>query len=284
MLKNLSRIVLIALLLNHQHFYSQTISGIITDAETGEKLPYVHIGIKNTNKGTISKDDGSFSISLDGINTKKRLFFSILGYEELFITLDEIEGSPFNVHLKPTSISLSEVILDSKKKKYKKIKLGNYKNSTTTTGKSGDEVFGWGGEWGIILPKYSQEYKIKDVQFHLRFNTVDSILFRVNIYKVKSDKQKFESILQKPAFVTSKKNDNWITLNMMDRDIWVDDKILVTIEWVRIWYAGEGQNLIFFTHAKDNKFRVIHKNNSYGTWQVNKRPALAIYINGLAEK
>ncbi|MGW9685059.1 carboxypeptidase-like regulatory domain-containing protein [Flagellimonas sp. 2504JD1-5] len=263
--------------------HGQTITGIITDGLTGEKLPYVHVGVKNTSKGVISKNDGSFFIDLDGIGKDERLFFSMLGYEEFSVSIGKIENLNIKVVLQPSTISLTEVVVNPRENGFKKIKLGNYKNSTTTTGKSGNEEFGWGGEWGIVLPKSKEEYKIKNIKFHLRENTADSILFRVNVYRV-LDKLSFESILKKPAYVTSKKHDHWITFNMIDQDVRVDHEILVTMEWVRVWYAKKGQNLIFFSHSKNKRHKVLHRDNSFGKWQVNKRPPLAIYLNGLIEK
>ena len=57
---------------------AQVITGQVYDARTKEPLPFVSISIKNTTKGIISKEDGSFSISVNNKDTE--LIFSSIGY------------------------------------------------------------------------------------------------------------------------------------------------------------------------------------------------------------
>ena len=56
---------------------SSTVSGVITDANTGEPIPGVNIVIKGTSQGTISDTDGKFSIEALPENI---LVFSFIGY------------------------------------------------------------------------------------------------------------------------------------------------------------------------------------------------------------
>ena len=57
---------------------AQIISGQVFDARTKEPLPFVSISIKNTTRGILSKEDGSFSISVNNKDTE--LIFSSIGY------------------------------------------------------------------------------------------------------------------------------------------------------------------------------------------------------------
>jgi Family of unknown function (DUF5686)/CarboxypepD_reg-like domain len=57
---------------------AQVISGQIFDARSKEPLPFVSVTIKNTTKGTSSREDGSFSITVPSRDTE--LIFSSLGY------------------------------------------------------------------------------------------------------------------------------------------------------------------------------------------------------------
>ena len=57
---------------------AQIITGQVYDARTKEPLPFVSISIKNTTKGIISKEDGSYSISVNNKDTE--LIFSSIGY------------------------------------------------------------------------------------------------------------------------------------------------------------------------------------------------------------
>jgi hypothetical protein len=57
---------------------AQVITGQVYDARTKEPLPFVSISIKNTTKGILSKENGSFSISINNRDTE--LIFSSIGY------------------------------------------------------------------------------------------------------------------------------------------------------------------------------------------------------------
>ena len=56
----------------------RTISGKVTDAETGDNLPGVNIIIKGTSVGTSTDSNGSYSLSVSGDNAV--LVFSFIGY------------------------------------------------------------------------------------------------------------------------------------------------------------------------------------------------------------
>jgi len=57
---------------------SQKVTGVVTDATTGEKLPGVNILIEGTNTGVITDVNGRYSIELPSPNMV--LLFSYVGY------------------------------------------------------------------------------------------------------------------------------------------------------------------------------------------------------------
>ena len=73
---------LLCLLLCISSFFAlaqeRTVSGKVTDAETGDNLPGVNIIIKGTSVGTSTDATGSYSLSVSGDNAI--LVFSFIGY------------------------------------------------------------------------------------------------------------------------------------------------------------------------------------------------------------
>lgn len=59
----------------------QTVTGTVTDAETGDPLPFVNILIQNTSRGTTTNIDGEYSIEVDGPSAV--LVYRFLGYIEV---------------------------------------------------------------------------------------------------------------------------------------------------------------------------------------------------------
>ncbi len=84
----------------------KTVTGVITDSETGEGLPGVTILEKGTSNGTITDLDGNYTLSVaeDGI-----LFISYVGYvtEEISVTgMNEV-----SIAMIPDIISLEDVVV-----------------------------------------------------------------------------------------------------------------------------------------------------------------------------
>jgi TonB-linked SusC/RagA family outer membrane protein len=85
----------------------QTVTGTITDSQTGEPMPGVNIQIKGSTVGTISDASGKFSIAVPDRNTS--LIFSFVGYIVQEIPLNG--RSLLNVSLETELRSLEEVVV-----------------------------------------------------------------------------------------------------------------------------------------------------------------------------
>lgn len=84
-----------------------TVTGIVTDAETGEGIPGVTIVDKETSKGTSTDANGQYKIDMTkGVGT---LLYSFIGFEGQQQNVRA--GSTMNVSLKPSNVKLEEVIV-----------------------------------------------------------------------------------------------------------------------------------------------------------------------------
>lgn len=87
-------------------YAQQTISGTVTDANTGEALVGATIQIKGTTSGTITDIDGLYKLS---VGEQDIIMYSYIGYSEQAI---EYTGqTTLNVALEPTAESLGEVVV-----------------------------------------------------------------------------------------------------------------------------------------------------------------------------
>ncbi|HYX06182.1 MAG TPA: SusC/RagA family TonB-linked outer membrane protein, partial [Bacteroidales bacterium] len=82
------------------------ISGKVTDEQTGEPLPGVNILIQGTSKGTTTKIDGTYAIS---VSPGEVLVFSYVGYisEEVRI----VDQTTLNISLAPDLQQLDEIVV-----------------------------------------------------------------------------------------------------------------------------------------------------------------------------
>lgn len=83
-----------------------TITGIVTDQETGEPLPGVTIIVKGTTTGTVTDIDGSFSIN---VTPDKTLTFSFIGYTPMEVPVGE--NLVLNISLVESTQELDELVV-----------------------------------------------------------------------------------------------------------------------------------------------------------------------------
>ena len=106
--KNLKVILFLFAMLGFSLSYAQvkTITGKVTDAETGEPLPGVTIVVKGTTNGTITNFDGDYSIDVEEGQT---LGFSFIGYT----TQDQVVGTSnvINLKLAQSMENIQEVVV-----------------------------------------------------------------------------------------------------------------------------------------------------------------------------
>ena len=91
--------------------FSQTtkVTGIVTDAETGETLPGVNIFFKGTKIGTTTNIDGDFSI--ESYYASDSLVASFIGYTPLVMPVKKDRAQVIHFALKPAEETLSEVVV-----------------------------------------------------------------------------------------------------------------------------------------------------------------------------
>ncbi|HEX8656594.1 MAG TPA: carboxypeptidase-like regulatory domain-containing protein, partial [Hymenobacter sp.] len=96
-----------------------TVEGVVTDAKTRERLPYVSVAVPQAGVGTNTDDNGRYSLRVPAGYTT--IVVSYLGYRTVTKTL--VAGVPqeINVQLTTSSAVLNEVVV-------KGTKLPRYKN------------------------------------------------------------------------------------------------------------------------------------------------------------
>jgi hypothetical protein len=266
------------LVLTATNLQTQVITGVVSDRKSNEPLPYVHIGVVGKNLGVISRDDGSYEIDLTPAGRTDVFAFSIIGYETQQFIVQDLRPGKMDIRLSPRTYELKEVIVRSKNEKPNTEKLGRFTPTKTTTGQSGMKEFGFGGERGLRINHQGKKYFVNQVSLHMRFNTVDSILFRINMYRVEND-MPGESILGKEIFITSKKKQKWITGNVEKMNIVMDQDLIVTYEVVRIWFARRGENRLFFTNGSGyEEGRRYFRSSSQDAWTVDQGEFITLYI------
>ena len=107
------------------------LTGLITDDETSEPIPFATIGLKLKGRGTISNNNGVFGLNITPDCVNDTLYVSSLGYIGREIPVVQSLGNNFTITMMREFISIPEIIIRSQIPQeiiYKTVKAipGNY--------------------------------------------------------------------------------------------------------------------------------------------------------------
>ena len=108
-------LIILTLLLLCLPLGAQNLTGRITDAETGEEIPYASVVYHGHHVAVISDIDGKYSIAR---HLGWKLTFSAVGYQSIEVTINNQTKSKMDIALKSDNKQLKEVTISSKKGKY----------------------------------------------------------------------------------------------------------------------------------------------------------------------
>ena len=85
----------------------RTVTGVVTDASDGSPLPLANVQIKGTSSGTITDNDGRFSLQISGDGVVLVFFYT--GYETQEISV--AGQTTLNVALKSANEEIDQVVV-----------------------------------------------------------------------------------------------------------------------------------------------------------------------------
>lgn len=85
------------------------ITGIVADAETGERLPAAHVIIEGTYTGTIANEDGEFSLIVKSFPAT--IVVRYIGFETQKIAIEEEQTEPLDFLLKESVAEMEQLVV-----------------------------------------------------------------------------------------------------------------------------------------------------------------------------
>ncbi len=92
------------------HIANSVLSGIVLDFDSKEPLLYTNIYILHKNRGTITNENGRFTIDISALNKNDTLRFQYIGYKTRSMTIGMLDILPV-VFLKKESYDLLEAVI-----------------------------------------------------------------------------------------------------------------------------------------------------------------------------
>ena len=166
----------------------QQIEGFVINAKTLEPIPFANIGILQTEIGTLSNEDGSFSIKIPEKYHDKHLLFSSIGYQKSSIQINSIKPSKSQtIMLKELPVRLEEITVTTEKFKKQKEIFGNGKSLLLNGVLKGDSVNA-GAALALLIDKrkYPDLTYIQHASLHIAINLMPRFKMRMRLMEIDS--------------------------------------------------------------------------------------------------
>lgn len=215
---------------------SVDIQGVLMDSVTQKPVPYANIGIAGKDLGTVSDENGRFSLAVPDSLAKLDLTISRIGYQKMTIAINSFGKLADTLLLVPETYELQEVTVLVEKMREKKA--GHAGGMMIQFQESGKHL---GYEIGTILKLSKKKPSLlKDFNFNaITYGRIDYALMRLNVYSVKDDE--FTNVLKENIYITLTDNlsERERCINLLPYNIVVQGDIAVTLELVKVHYASE---------------------------------------------
>jgi hypothetical protein len=219
------------------HFaYGQvSIKGKVVDQSTKKPIAYTNIGIVNTGIGTISNEDGSFSLQVPDVNLKDTLRLSAIGFGKKNISIQSFLGRDLTIYLKEQIIQLNEVTVKTIKEKNKFFELGNRRSRGGTL--ETDTVYA-GSATALLIENKKPIQKelsfpvyLKEARIRIFRNNLSSFKLRVRLYSIDSlTRGPGEDLLNKSIVVESSMKNGWVIFDFSELQFLITKPFFVAFE------------------------------------------------------
>ncbi|WP_019987696.1 carboxypeptidase-like regulatory domain-containing protein [Rudanella lutea] len=208
----------------------EPVSGRVQTSD-GQPLAYVSIGIPGTPIGTVSNEQGLFTLTLKpDTNPTDSVRFSLLGYHTLSLTLATLRGQGNTnraVVLTEKAEQLAEVRVMATTNKT----IGNRRirtNMNTNLMIEGQPSQNLGSEVGRRFNLPNKTHLITQYRAYVQSN-FNSVTLRINIYEARS----MRPLLTRNVYVTlPAKHNDWIDVDLEPYRIVAKGDVIASVQWV----------------------------------------------------
>ena len=220
--------------------YCQIVDGKVMDQSTKSPIGYVNIGILNSPIGTISNEDGTFSVSIPAAHGGDSLIFSMLGYERQVIHVQQlIDQGNLRIYLKEKPTTLETLTIEGSQKKSKSYQLGN---RYSKGGLIYCDSVAAGSAMALLIenkyPSYNEDLVFpvfaEEARLFINRNTMDSFKIRIRFLS-KDEKTGLPGpdFFNQSIVVTSAIRHGWISFDLKPYRIFIrDSSFFLAFEWI----------------------------------------------------
>lgn len=223
---------------------------------------YVNIGIKNKNIGTVSSADGSFELLIPKILEKDTLTFSLVGYAEINLPLQNLQTlNPLKILLPQKIIPLEQVEIIARK--HKEHKFGIKRRGLLIHFSDGmfnpEDSF----EIGQLIKLGKAQIKVTSMNFYALSSDDLPSKFRINFYRYSNGKP-MEKLIHKSLIQQKVIEKGWVKFDLSDQEIYLSGDVVAALEFLPS--ENTAQKQINYEVKLGGSSKSYYRKNSLGEW------------------
>ena len=248
------------------------LTGQLQDQRTHRPIPFVSIGIKGRNAGTVADEKGYFSLRIPDALAGDSLTFSAIGYQaQVFLITQLAFAQQHTVLLREKSTELQEVVVRAQATKTRRI-------GTTT-----HNPLLWGNvqqketqdmvEFAKFIPLANTLSEVLRAHIFLRRPTVDTVTFRLNFYRAAADRPA-DRLVERTILVRTAIRNGWLTIDLAPYAL-----ILQTDFYLGFEFLPDKQLPVpAFSYGAQFGGTALVRTSSLGTWKSEPGASLSAYV------
>jgi len=265
----------------------QIITGVVLDNTKGAPLAYVSIGVIGTPLGTITNEQGEFTLAVKGESDKAVVRFSMIGFTAQTFVVAELSNKQNVIRLLGEPIKLAEVIIRPFAGKLKKAGTLDFTKPGQVCGWSGTEI-GKGSEEGLKITLGPQNVRLRSLHLRVCMQSFDSCLFRLHVRSLVNDLPANELPGENILLLITKKS-GWVEVDLRKYNLVFKGDIALTIEWIKVIGAHQervvkfsnsnqaiANNILF--NVKEGEGCFYKKSANEDKWVCDKRQSPCFYL------
>jgi CubicO group peptidase (beta-lactamase class C family) len=211
------------------------LNGKVINGTTEQPVPYANIGIANTEIGTISNEDGTFSIHIPLRYAEKNILFSSVGYTRKSIDISSItDKSNLLIYLNEEIVELEVIEVSAKREKNKTAHLGNGK-SLLLSGQLHYDTLSAGSAMALLIEK--KDYKNLDflnkASLYIAKNLSPEFKVRLRLMSVDAlTNQPGIDLIKEQLIQVSNIKKGWLDFDFSKAYQIKDDSFYLVFEWI----------------------------------------------------
>jgi len=263
---------------------AQAISGRVTDAKTGQPLPFVNIGVVGKALGTVSNEQGQYGLAFQEKLAADTVRVSYLGYRPLLLTLRQLQSQP-NLVLSPAAVALAEVRVQGKSLFRRVHTLGNTGNGETSTNTLSKNDLG--GQVGTVIKLSRRPTRLRSATFNIARTSEGVVTFRVNIYRLDAHGRPTDTkLLARNIIVAAPAVRGPITVDLTPDQLILDENFFLSIEMLKWENASPRAEFTFSAAIGYTNNEIYWRRTSQAPWErasvgailAGMQPKLSFYV------